>query len=205
MCKIGVLDYGMGNVGSIKNMLRRVSRCEIIDVRDPKDMEGIHKMILPGVGSFDAGMELLQSKGMAEGIRDFAITKKKPILGICLGMQFLGNGSEEGKKKGLGLLDFDVLRFRTEGIKIPHMGWNYVQIEKEVPLFEGIEGSENRYYFVHSYHAVCREKEISAMSSEYGYRFTAAVAKENIYGVQFHPEKSHAYGMKIMKNFAEVC
>lgn len=205
MDKIGILDYGMGNVGSIWNMLRHVSQCEILNVKNSKDMETIDKMILPGVGAFDAGMELLASNGMIEGIQDFAITQKKPILGICLGMQLLGNKSEEGKRQGLGLLDFDVVRFRTDGMKIPHMGWNYVQIKNEVPLFQGIEEEENRYYFVHSYHAVCKENELSAMTCEYGYQFTAAVAKENIYGVQFHPEKSHAYGMKIMKNFAEVC
>lgn len=205
MDKIGILDYGMGNVGSIRNMLKHVSECEIVNVQKPEDMGKISKMILPGVGAFDAGMELLESGGMIEGIKDFAIRQKKPVLGICLGMQLLGNKSEEGQRPGLGLLDFDVVRFQTDGRKIPHMGWNYVQIEKKIPLFQGIEVEENRYYFVHSYHAVCKEKELSAMTCEYGYRFTAAVAKENIYGVQFHPEKSHAYGMKIMKNFAEVC
>ena len=128
-------------------------------------------------------------------------------MGICLGMQMLGRGSEEGTKEGLGLIPMECKKFHFENdsrLKVPHMGWNRAFFEKETPLTKGIE-SPQRYYFVHSYHAVCDEKQYELMYSEYGYRFTCGVHNGNIYGVQFHPEKSHQYGMKLLKNFVEQC
>lgn len=204
MTKVGILDYGMGNIGSIRNMVNYVAKCDVVYIEDEKSITEVDKIILPGVGAFDAGMELLNEKRLIDAIQKFANVEKKPILGICLGMQLLGNRSEEGVRTGLQLIDFDVVRFRQEKLKVPHMGWNYVKVEGKAPLVEGI-GDDNRYYFVHSYHAVCKDETNILMTCKYGDNFTAAVCKDNIYGVQFHPEKSHSYGMKILKNFVEVC
>lgn len=202
---IGILDYGMGNIGSIRNMLKRVTKCSVKNIRNVMELDEADKIIIPGVGAYDAGMELLEKNNLADAVRKFAFEDKKPVLGICLGMQLLGNKSEEGKKRGLGLIDFDVVKFCADEKKVPHMGWNYVQIRKIMPLTEGVAGDDNRYYFVHSYHAVCKNECDILMACRYGDEFPAAVGRRNIYGVQFHPEKSHFYGMKILKNFAEVC
>lgn len=205
MIKVGILDYGMGNIGSIRNMLNYATKCNVVYIEDDKSIAEVDKLILPGVGAFDAGMELLNEKGLTDAIQKFANVDKRPLLGICLGMQLLGNRSEEGLKTGLQLIDFEVVRFRQEKLKVPHMGWNYVRVKKNVPLVEGIGGDDNRYYFVHSYYAVCKNESNILMTCKYEDDFTAAICKENIYGVQFHPEKSHSYGMKILKNFVEVC
>lgn len=166
----------------------------------------VDKLILPGVGSFDTGMKKLEEKKLKEAIRAFALDERKPVLGICLGMQLLGRKSEEGKEAGLSLIPFESKRFRLDhnpGLKIPHMGWNIVKIEKTGdPLADTLDGIQ-RYYFVHSYHAVCDDFEQVLMSCEYGYSFTAAVKHNNIYGVQFHPEKSHKFGMALLVNFAK--
>ncbi len=199
---IAVINYGMGNTGSIINMLHRIGTEAEVAERS-EDLAFADKIILPGVGTFDTGMGNLEELGFAEVIREEVLGKGKPILGICLGMQLLGNRSEEGEKEGLALIDFDNVRFsfaaETE-LKIPHMGWDIVDIRKTVPLVEGIM-ERPRYYFVHSYHAVCRDSTDILMSCSYGYEFTAAVNRGNIYGTQFHPEKSHRFGMKIMENF----
>lgn len=163
---------------------------------------------MPGVGAFDTGMELLKRSGLIDSIDRHVLEKKKPILGICLGMQMLGLSSEEGKSQGLGYINFISKRFVFEketALKIPHMGWDYVTIiKKNVPLVRNNIISP-RYYFVHSYHAVCENHEDILMSCDYGYSFTAAVNHNNIYGVQFHPEKSHRYGMQLLSNFVREC
>ena len=200
---IAVINYGMGNTGSIINMLHRIG-AEAEVAERPEDLALADKIILPGVGTFDTGMGNLEEIGFAGAIRDAVLGKGKPILGICLGMQLLGNRSEEGKKEGLGLIDFDNVRFSfaaETGLKIPHMGWDIVDIRKQVPLVEGVS-ERPRYYFVHSYHAVCRDPADVLMSCSYGYEFTAAVNRGKVYGTQFHPEKSHRFGKKIMENFA---
>lgn len=205
---IGILDYGMGNVGSIYNMLNKIGLSEVVILSDPTKLTTVKGIILPGVGSFDTGMYLLKSKGFIEYLNYYANELKKPILGICLGMQLLGNQSEEGTEhiQGLGYIDFDVKKLDVSlyGLKVPHMGWDYVDIVKSSFLTNGLKG-EQRYYFVHSYYAECRDKKDILMTCQYGISITAAVQHENIIGVQFHPEKSHRYGMAILKKFIEVC
>ena len=204
---IVVLDYGMGNVGSIINMLKKIGEKAIVS-NDKDTIEKANKIILPGVGAFDMGMKQLEELGLTEIIKNHAIKNAKPLLGICLGMQLLGRKSEEGVLPGLGLIPFDNVRLSFNdslGLKIPHMGWDRaVFVENDVPLLNGLE-SPQRYYFVHSYLAVCDLQENSIMECDYGYKFTVAVQKANIYGVQFHPEKSHSFGMEILKNFVERC
>ena len=200
-----IVDYGLGNLGSIANMLKVIGE-KVYITDDVQKICDADRLILPGVGAFDAGMINLHQKGLDTLICTEA-KSGKPILGICLGMQLLGRNSEEGKLPGLGLIPFDNIRFRideTSGLKVPHMGWDIVNFQKESPLLEGITG-EQRYYFVHSYHARCDSKENVLMTCDYGYEFTAAVVKNNIYGVQFHPEKSHDFGMRILDNFVRRC
>lgn len=202
---IAIVDYGLGNLGSISNMLKVIGEKSVI-THDRFKIERADKIILPGVGAFDAGMRNLEERNLTDFICEQA-EKGKPILGICLGMQLLGRKSEEGSYNGLGLIPFDNIRFRIpEGIdlKVPHMGWDIVAFKQESPLLEGIEGRQ-RYYFVHSYHAKCDSEDNILMTCDYGYEFCAAVVKNNIYGVQFHPEKSHDFGMRLLENFARRC
>lgn len=203
---IGILDYGIGNVGSVKNMINHVATCEVRYISRPDELNYIDKLVIPGVGSYDTGVGLLRENGLFDGIKRFAEIDKKPVLGICLGMQLLGNRSEEGNSEGLGLIDFEVRRFSSEDKKVPHMGWTYVtQVAKESKLLHGLNNEELRFYFVHSYYAVCASEENVLLRATYGHDFVAAVCKNNIYGTQFHPEKSHSFGMKIIKNFVEIC
>lgn len=207
---IAIINYGLGNLGSISNMLRVLGEKTVI-TSDSEIIRKADRIILPGVGSFDAGMEQLENRELIPIIKKEA-ADGKPILGICLGMQLLGRKSEEGEKTGLGLIPFDNVRFDFDGIdeslkqqlKIPHMGWDIVEMKQNRPLVQGIEGTQ-RYYFVHSYHAVCDAPENVLMTCDYGYEFAAAVCKDNVYGVQFHPEKSHDFGMRILENFVRRC
>lgn len=200
-----VVDYGLGNINSICNMLShlnirtRISNCleEIIEA---------DKLILPGVGSFDAGMMSLRKSGLDISLSEAVLVRKKPVLGICLGMQLMTKRSEEGKEKGLGWFNASTEKFKfTEsvGLKIPHMGWNRVISKAQSPLFEGLI-DENRFYFVHSYHVVCENEANILAECCYGESFVCAIRQENIWGVQFHPEKSHRFGMRLLKNFAEL-
>lgn len=202
---VAIIDYGLGNLGSIQNMLKVIGEKAVI-TSDSAVIDQADKMILPGVGAFDAGMRLLKEKGLDSVIKEQALSKRKPLLGICLGMQLLGRSSEEGSIDGLGLIPFDTVKFRIKDsrLKIPHMGWDIVTFEQDNPLIHGITGQQ-RYYFVHTYHAKCDSKENVLMTCEYGYEFAAAVCKENIYGVQFHPEKSHDFGMALLQNFVKEC
>lgn len=207
---IAILNYGLGNLGSIANMFKVIGEKSVI-TDDIEIIKQADKLILPGVGAFDAGMSQLERRGLISVIQE-EVEKGKPILGICLGMQLLGRKSEEGEKRGLGLIAFDNKKFDfsdlddglKKELKIPHMGWDIVEFKQNIPLLEGIDGSQ-RYYFVHSYHAVCDDINNIMMTCDYGYEFAAAVCKDNIYGVQFHPEKSHDFGMKILENFARRC
>lgn len=203
---IAVVDYGMGNLGSIQNMLKKIGEKEVKITDEPEVLEKVDGIILPGVGAFDRGVDSLRMRGLDKVIKEHVLNKKKPILGICLGMQLLGEKSEEGSLDGLGLIDFECKKFEFNSVqyKIPHMGWDYVNIEKQCELTRGLE-KDARFYFVHSYMAKCKDKRDILMSCEYGIKFAAAVNKDNIYGVQFHPEKSHRFGMLLMKNFSEVC
>lgn len=200
---ITVVDYGIGNVNSIINMYKKIGIPAFLTSK-PSEIEKADKLILPGVGSFDSGLKKLQSSGLSEIIIEHAVGKQKPILGICLGMQMLGRSSEEGMEKGLNLIPFENKRFDFKGntsLKIPHMGWNVTTIIKDDPLVEKLDPMQ-RFYFVHSYHAVCDNEENVLMRCNNGYTFAAAVKKGNIYGVQFHPEKSHKFGMSLLENFA---
>lgn len=201
---IGILDYGVGNVSSIHNMLKYIGVDSSI-TSHPTEILEADKLILPGVGSFDYGMKKLSESGFIDLIRLHAIEKGKPLLGICLGMQMLGRRSEEGVLPGLGLIPFDNVRFQidTTRYKIPHMGWDIVEMEQADPIVDMLQESQ-RYYFVHSYHAVCDDPTNILMTCEYGYRFPAAVRSGNIYGFQFHPEKSHRFGMTLLKNFSSI-
>ena len=178
---IAIINYGLGNLGSIVNMLKVIGEKTII-TDDVNEIEKADKIILPGVGAFDTGMQQLNKKGLVDVIRDQAINRKKPMLGICLGMQLLGRKSEEGNKNGLNLIPFDNIKFQLDnsGLKVPHMGWNIVTIKQQNMLVNGLNGQQ-RYYFVHSYHAKCDYAENVLMTCDYGYEFTAAVVKENIY------------------------
>ena len=204
---IGVIDYRIGNVNSVVNMLKKIGVLSRI-VNSAEEIEKVDKLIIPGVGSFDAGIKKLRESGLVEPILKHAVREKKPILGICLGMQMLGRKSDEGEELGLSLIPFDSVKFKFNKVdganKIPHMGWNYVDIcLKEDKLVKGL-ANDPRFYFVHSYHALCDSDENILMKCKYGYEFPAAVKKGNIYGLQFHPEKSHKYGMVILKNFTEI-
>ncbi len=198
----------MGNVGSIINMLKKIGE-KAVASHDEAVIRQADKMILPGVGSFDMGMERLKNSGLIEKIYQHAIVNKKPLLGICLGMQLLGQKSEEGNLPGLDLIPFQSKRFlfndNGNELKIPHMGWDLVSFDNKIsPILYGLELPQ-RYYFVHSYHAVCDNPKNILMTCDYGYEFSAAVFKDNIYGVQFHPEKSHNFGMALLRNFVERC
>ncbi len=151
-------------------------------------------------------MSNLNETGLVQYIKDSASIDKKPILGICLGMQLLGKRSEEGQLEGLGLIPFESKRFQVQdqNLKVPHMGWDIVDIKKDIPLTHNLFDQRQRYYFVHSYHAVCESLDNVMMTCDYGYEFAAAVVKDNIMGVQFHPEKSHSFGMKLLENFVNM-
>ena len=203
---IAVLDYGMGNVCSIVNMLKKIGVPAVL-TGDPHLVLQAEKLILPGVGAFDCGMQKLRENGLADAVLHHATTLSKPLLGICLGMQMLGRKSEEGSEPGLGLIPFDNKRFvipPETGLKIPHMGWDVVTVNQpQDPLVQNL-CEEPRYYFVHSYHAVCDSQNDVLMTCDYGYPFAAAVKRGNVTGTQFHPEKSHKFGMALLQNFAGV-
>ncbi len=204
---IAIIDYGVGNVGSIQNMLKKIGHPESIITKNPDEINDADKIILPGVGAFDAGMQKINESGLLDVLNKKALSDKIPLLGICLGMQLLTNGSEEGKIKGLGWIDAVTAKFdfkaENSNLKIPHMGWNEVKVSKQHPLTADLP-EPSRFYFVHSYYVKCRDKNDELLSCRYGIDFTCSVQHENIMGVQFHAEKSHKFGMQLLKNFAEL-
>lgn len=202
-----IIDYGSGNTGSLCNMVRKVGG----DANLSSDINEINRassLILPGVGSFDHVVRNLKNSGLLPTIANRVLEHKIPILGVCVGMQLLFEHSEEGKEDGLGWIPGVVKRFDVQfdvnavSLKIPHMGWNQVSVPRKVDLFAGLEES-NRFYFVHSYHAVCKSEYVIGRAT-YGNEFTCAVQRNNIYGVQFHPEKSHKFGMQLFSNFLNI-
>lgn len=202
---IAIVDYGLGNLGSIANMLKVIGEKPKI-TSDKEIIKNADGIILPGVGAFDAGMKKLIDTGLDKAIKECA-NSGIPVLGICLGMQLLSNKSEEGKLQGLGLIPFECKKFsfsKNSDFKIPHMGWDIVDIKKDCTLVKNFKGTQ-RYYFVHSYHAVCESIDNVLMTCDYGYEFAAAVIKDNVMGVQFHPEKSHDFGLALLSNFVEMC
>lgn len=198
--EIVIIDFGMGNLGSIKNMFEAVGM-EAVITRDISKIQKAKKLILPGVGAFDEGMKNLKNFKLVEVIKKQVQIKKIPILGICLGMQLLTDESEEGKLKGLGLIQAKTKKFVfSNGLKIPHMGWNNIKILKKHFLISGLNNL-SRFYFVHSYHVELKDKKDALLSTNYGGDFISAFLKDNIMGVQFHPEKSHRFGIELLKNF----
>lgn len=202
---IVIADYGMGNLGSIANMFKRVGVPSMI-TSDLSEIDAATKLVLPGVGSFDSAMERVEESGMHEILTRKALVERIPVLGICLGMQLLMDGSDEGRRPGLGWIAGRVHDFGgVDGFveKVPHMGWNDVR-RTEGSALTGELGEAPRFYFVHSYFVKCADPGDVILTARYGIEFDAAVHRENIYGVQFHPEKSHRYGMRLLRNFAEL-
>jgi imidazole glycerol-phosphate synthase subunit HisH len=203
---IVVIDYGMGNMGSILNMLKKVG-AEAIVSSDKSVIERATKLILPGVGAFDNGMKNLNRLDLVPVLNRKAQDEKIPVLGVCLGMQLLTKGSEEGDLPGLGWIDAETIKFRFDktdsSLKIPHMGWNTVEIKQPDGIFADMH-EEPRFYFVHSYYVRCVEEADVLATTHYGLDFTSAVRRANICGTQFHPEKSHKFGMKVFKNFVNL-
>lgn len=200
---IAIIDYGMGNLGSIVNMFKKIGvQAEITN--DISKINDADKILLPGVGSFDRAMEKIFALELEGLIRKQALEYKKPTLGICLGMQLLTRGSEEGRLSGLNLIPADTIRFpNISGMRIPHMGWNYVIKSNNSQLIQNLP-IESKFYFVHSYYVKVDDEKNSILKCDYGINFDAAIQKDNVYGAQFHPEKSHKYGMQLLKNFSEI-
>lgn len=199
---ITVIDYGAGNIGSVLNMIKHVGGLATV-ARDAAGVLSAEKILLPGVGSFDNAMTRLNALNLVEPLKQRA-KDGVPFLGICLGMQLLADASEEGEMTGLGLIPGRVRRFRFEGetshLKIPHMGWNRATPVAPHPLTQGL-GPDARFYFVHSFYFDCESPEDALLQSVYGQSFTSGVQRGNVMGLQFHPEKSHRYGMQLIKNF----
>lgn len=200
---ISVIDYGVANLGSMLNMLRKIGvRAELVST--PEELDRAEKIILPGVGAFDHGITALQDRGLVESLKKKVLLDRVPVLGVCLGMQMLGKGSEEGSIAGLGLIDAYCQRFRfveDSKQKVPHMGWNLLASREESPLLNELD-ARTRFYFCHSYHLVCAEPTDVLATACYGMEFVTMVRHGNIFGVQFHPEKSHRFGMALLHNFA---
>ena len=204
---IAIINYGIGNLASVRNMLRKVGEYEIEITNDIDLLKDADKLILPGVGKFDYGMERLRESGLVDQLTDLVIDKKKIILGICLGAQLMTKRSDEGKLQGLGWVDGETVSFDRTRLgdfdKIPHMGWNYTEPHKDVVLFKDMH-TDPRFYFVHSYHLKMNNARDVWLTTEYGYQFCSAYQHNNIYACQFHPEKSHKFGMKLMENFVAL-
>jgi len=200
-----IVDYGVGNLASIRNMLKK-NGIESQISSDENRIAAADLLILPGVGAFDTCAEKLRESGLIPLLNKKALEEKIPVLGVCVGHQLLFEGSEEGQLPGLGWIRGRVIRFRQDkmpaGYKVPHMGWTDVSVSKPSRLFDEMY-EEPRFYFVHSYHADPVDKEDTLVQANYGYNFVAGVERDNIAGVQFHPEKSHKFGMKLLYNFVK--
>lgn len=201
---VDVLDYGIGNIGSVIRMIEKVGgSAKSISTAD--EIRHSEKLILPGVGHFDHGISQLVERGLLESLQERVVQQGTPIMGICLGMQLLCIRSEEGTLSGLGYVNADVKKFQAlpdPNLKIPHMGWNNVMVTRRNPLIE-IAIEEQRFYFVHSYYVEPKSSDLTIMTTSHGMEFCAAFQSENIFGVQFHPEKSHRFGMALMKRFVD--
>lgn len=197
---IAVLDYGVGNLASVCNMLRKAGGDPRV-ARSAADVMEAEKLLIPGVGHFDYGMKMLNASGLRDAVDRFALELRRPVLGICLGAQILGKGSEEGDAPGLGWIDMVCRRLPTiPGIRVPHMGWNQITRKKSSPLLDGMR-EDARYYFVHSYRMECAHAEDVLATAVHGIEFTCAVQRGNIMGTQFHPEKSLRHGLALMQSF----
>ena len=203
---IQIIDYGAGNIASVANMIDHIGGQPEI-VSSPDQLKCNTKILLPGVGAFDHGINSLEEGGWLPMLKECVQVKRTPILGICLGMQLMCNSSEEGKVPGLGWIDASVHRFSfaADGVlKVPHMGWNQVSVSKPDELLLDEAATEKRFYFVHSYYVKCARQEDVILTSHHGHDFVAGFHRDNIWGLQFHPEKSHRFGMEIFRRFLEV-
>jgi imidazole glycerol-phosphate synthase subunit HisH len=199
---VSLINYGLGNLGSVVNMLKRVGATSQL-VSTPEQVRESDRLLLPGIGAFDTGVRLLEEQGLADAIRQFALSGK-PVFGICLGMQLLLDSSEEGVAQGLGLIPGTSKRFTERpGLRIPHMGWNSARPAHDHPLVAGLE-PDSRFYFVHSYRVIPDNEEHTLATTDYGGPFASMIQSGNIMGAQFHPEKSHAFGMRVLSNFASL-
>jgi len=198
-----IVDYGVGNLASIANMARKAGTDCVIS-SDPVVVAAANKLILPGVGAFDHGMANLAERGLIPALNECVLQRLVPTLGLCLGMQLMGRGSEEGIRPGLGWLAADSVRFKApagEGaLKVPHMGWNYIETAAPSALTDGLP-AEPRFYFVHSYHLACDNPADVMCWTSYGERFASGIHRDNLWGTQFHPEKSHSFGLALLRNF----
>lgn len=204
---ITIVDYSMGNLGSIQNMFKYLGIESSIE-SDIEKIKKASKILLPGVGSFDTAMKRINESDLKEVLNEKALNEQVPLLGICLGMQLLTNSSEEGTLSGFGWIPAKTVNFKdriNKQYKIPHMGWNIVEKSNQSILTDGFESFEEcRFYFVHSYFVEVEDEKNSILKTDYGLRFDSAIQKDNIFGAQFHPEKSHTYGMKLFENFARI-
>jgi glutamine amidotransferase len=201
---ITIIDYGVGNIFAFQNVYKRLDIPTRI-AKSSDDLIDAQKLILPGVGSFDYAMNRLNDSGMREKLDELVLEKKIPIIGICVGMQMMGNRSDEGKEDGLKWIDGNILKFDEKLIqhrtKLPHMGWNDVFPVNNHSLFKGLN-TDAIFYFLHSFYFQCENPVDTIATSKYGISFSSAVNKEHIFGIQFHPEKSHHYGERLLHNFA---
>lgn len=202
---IVIVDYGMGNLRSVLKKFEnlKIDACISADYHVIKNAD---KLLLPGVGHFANGIRNINERNLWDCLNEKVLVKKTPILGICLGMQLMAKYSEEGNCSGLSWFDADVIKFKIKDklrFKVPHMGWNQLKILKKAPLSFGIEESDT-FYFVHSFHITCRSQEDELYLTEYEYPFVSAINKDNIWGLQFHPEKSHNAGELMLKNFSKI-
>lgn len=202
---LSVVDAGLGNIKSIKRMVEHIGGSADI-ISDPAALAGAEAIVLPGVGAFDYGMSLLHDGGWIAPLNEAALGRHVPVLGICLGMQLMCRGSEEGVRPGLGWIAADVKRIDTGGdprLKVPHIGWTATIAEKSGDILPADE-AELRYYYVHSYRAVCDDPADVLCSADHGARFTSGFVRENLRGVQFHPEKSHRFGMDLLRRWLGI-
>lgn len=200
---IAILDYGCGNVRAFLNAYERM-KIPCRAARSAADLEGVRQVILPGVGAFDTAMRLFTQSGMRDVVQQRVLEQNIPLLGVCVGMQMLADSSEEGKERGLGWIPGKVCRIPTPtGLRLPHMGWNQIAPAPNNRLLRDLPAG-GRFYFLHSYYFECADAAYSGATVDYGATLTCAVHRERVFGVQFHPEKSHEDGMKLLKNFAET-
>ena len=203
-CRIGIIDLGIGNVNSVRKAMSLMNTHSVI-TSDADQIKHVDKLILPGIGHFQKAMQALGNLALSDILNELVLQRKKPILGICLGMQIMATESEEGNTRGLGWLDARVVKFKnqTGRLKIPHMGWNSISRKNGSLILKDLSEQEE-VYFTHSYHWETEKKDHVTGETEYGDWFASAIEKENIFGVQFHPEKSHDPGLKLLQNFVSL-
>jgi glutamine amidotransferase len=203
---IFIVDYGVGNIKSIIKIFKRLN-IEVRSTSNPDEVNRATKLVLPGVGHFAWGMQSLKELGLLEALHESVMIRRVPILGICLGMQLFSRKSEEGHEFGLGWIEAETRRLAiapdSSRLRIPHMGWNSLEIRKSSPLLKNI-GPDSLFYFAHSFHVVCADQDDILATTGYGTEFVSCLERENIYGIQFHPEKSHRDGVQLLRNYAEL-